>query len=241
MISRTYVTLTLLLVLPYNSIAQVYTYLPEIDGDLENWHNSIAKNLKPPFMQGSYYFIDELEKMSASQNPFYKDNWSENGTISYEGRIYSGINMIYNISKDVLLIWSYEMSKNNIKSLLINQTKIDSFNVHNEMFLRHDLAEIGVEGFYRKVMKGRHLSCFAKEKKTGELKDSRYEYRYDRQYLIKFKNEIYKYRGMSTIYKILPNHKKQIKKYMRQEGIVMRKKNEVLLKNILSYCDNIVL
>ena len=238
---RSAVIFTFLFGLQNTITAQVYKHLPQLDGDLEGWHKTVAKNLDPPFMQGSYYFIDEKETMTPSQNPFYKEAWEENGTISYEGRIYSGINMIYNITNDVLLIWSYEMSKSNIKSLLINQTKIDSFIVHSEVFLRHDLAEIGVGGFYRKVMKGNHLSCFAKEKKTGELKDSNYEYEYDRQYYIKYHDKTFKYRGISSIYKMFPSHKKQIRKYMRQEGFIMRRKDEAVLKSVLSYCDNMVL
>lgn len=238
---RSVIIFTFLFVLLNTSTAQVYTHLPQIDGDLDSWHKTVAKNLDPPFMQGSYYFIDERETMTPSQNPFYKEAWEENGTISYEGRIYSGMNIIYNISKDVLLIWNYEMSKSNVKSILVNQTKIDSFVVHNEIFLRYDLAEIGMEGFYRLVMKGKHLSCFAKEKKTGELIDSNYEYQYDRQYHIRYQDKTFKYRGVSSLYKMFPSHKKQIRKYIRREGFIMRRKDEVVLKSVLSYCDNMVL
>lgn len=238
---RSAVIFTFLFGLLNTVTAQVYKHLPQIDGDLDSWHKTVAKNLDPPFMQGSYYFIDEKETMTPSQNPFYKEAWEENGTISYEGRIYSGINMIYNITKDVLLIWNYEMSKSNVKSILVNQAKIDSFVVHNEIFLRYDLAQIDGKGFYRLVMKGKHISCFAKEKKTGEFKDSNYEYQYDNQYHIRYQYKTFKYRGLSSIYKIFPGHKKQIRKYIRQEGFIMRGKNDAALKSVLSYCDNIVL
>ncbi|WP_370086866.1 hypothetical protein [Ekhidna sp.] len=221
-------------------MAQDFNSLPTIGGDLDSWYSSIANNINTPVLKGVYFYIQEDQMITPDQNPFYEEVWDYNGSMTYEGRLYQNMNLTYNVSSDQLLVWSSEMSKNGLKSLLINQSKIDSFTIHDHKFLNYRHAKIGDQGFYRKMMHGKHIICYSKVTKTGSLQGFDYEYEEQRKYWIKYKNSLTNYKRISSLYKIFPDFKKQIRNFLKENHFIFKDDKENRLQLILSYCDSLV-
>lgn len=178
--------------------------------------------------------------VSPDQNPFFEESWDRNGAITYEGRLYNGIGLIYNASEDLLLLWLEDIRKGGTKSLLINQQKVDSFVVHNQKFLNYRHIEIGSKGFYKRVMQGTNLTCYSKYSKKGNLEELEYVYEEKSQYWIKYKGEFYEYKNYSTLHKLFPEHKKQIRKYLNENRVIARKDRERFLQLMLYHCDSLL-
>lgn len=221
-------------------MAQGFEQLPSIGGDLEAWYNSTVQGIESPIIQGTHFYKKEEQIITPDQNPFYGEGWDRLGKISYEGRQYSKMNIIYNTSEDLLLIRSWEMDINGTQSLLINQTKIDSFIIHSDKFLSFEYAKVGDEGFYRQVMQGKNVGFYSKEKKTGDLDGLIYEFEEQRHYYIRYRDKTYNFKQIPSLYRIFPEHKKQIKKFIKDNFSGVRKDNEALFQLILNHFDLLV-
>lgn len=222
--------------------AQDFVQFPSLSGDLEQWNQEVTSNSEVALMKGTYYYDEHEQLISQYHTPFYKTGWDFFGQITYEGRFFPRVDIIYNTSEDMLLIRNLRMEKEGERSMLIKQTKIDSFTIHNDKFLHYNHAEIGLEGFYKLVMRGKNIACFAKESKIGQPSGTVFEFNLNTDFFIKFKGQTYHYRQKGTLYKLFPNHKRQIKKYIRDNNlfILSRKKKEAFLRSTLNYCDSIV-
>lgn len=191
-------------------------------------------------MNGVHYYKREDQMITPDQNPFFEESWDHEGSLTYEGRQYPKSTITYNISEDILLIWSPEMNKGGQKSLMIDQSKIDSFQVHKQLFLNYKHAGIGNRGFYKKVMQGKHLTCMSKISKTGSLEDVDYIYEEKRQYWVRYKAKNHNYKRVSSLYQIFPSLKKQIKRYHNEIRFILREDKERYIQLMLYYCDSIV-
>ncbi|MDW3194562.1 MAG: hypothetical protein R8G66_19445 [Cytophagales bacterium] len=222
--------------------AQDFDQFPSLSGDIAHWYKAITTNSEAPLMNGTYYYDEHEELISQYHTPFYKTGWDYYGQITYEGRLFPRVDIIYNTSEDLLLIRNLNMEKAGERSLLIKQSKIDSFTIHNDKFLRFTHAKIGSAGFYKLIIRGKSMECFAKESKTGQPAGTVFEFNPKTNFYIKYKDEIHPYRQKGSLYKIFPAHRKEIKKYIRENSlfILSRKKKEVFLRSILNYCDSIV-
>ncbi|WP_425391476.1 hypothetical protein [Ekhidna sp.] len=220
-------------------IAQGIESLPDLNGNLNDWYSSV-NDLSSPIMKGTYFYYTQEQMVTQDQNPFYKQGWDQLGSITFEGRTYSNMNMVYNTSEDVLLIWSWDMRLEGIKSLLIDQTKIDAFIIHKDRFLSEKHANVGRPGFYRVIVEGENLALYAKEEKRGSLEGMYYEFEENRQYYLRYNERTFKYNRKSSLYRIFPEYKKQIRKYINTSFSSWKKGDERLLKATLTYCDSIV-
>ena len=220
-------------------MSQKFEQLPPIGGDLDQWYSDVTHDIKAPIMKGVYFYHGEEEIISPGQTPFYKEGWDPQGTLTFEGRHFSNLNITYHIANDLLLIWNWDMDVDGTPSLLVEQSKIDSFQIHHEVFVHNRYAKIdmkGSSGFYRKVMYANQVSCYAKESKSGHLDGTIYKFDEKRQYFVRYDNVTYPYKRKSTLYKIFPDYKKEIKAFVR-ENYSSSRSSDWLLINVLHYLD----
>lgn len=193
-------------------------------------------------MNGVYYYDENEAFITQFHTPFYKTGWDYYGQVAYEGRFFSRVDIIYNTSDDLLLFRNLRMEKNGQRSLLVDQSKIDSFTIHNDKFLRYNHAKIGKQGYYKVIMRGKSLECFAKESKVGQPVGTVFEFSKNTSFYIRYRDQIYSYRRIASLYRVFPNQKKEIKRFIRVNNLftLSRKRKEEFLSSILNYCDSIV-
>ena len=210
---------------------------PDLDGDLDIWFSSVSGENFYPFLEGSYYFISEGSN-SRYEHPFYQSIWTE-GSLVYEGRKYQDVTMAYNIVKDVLLIWNWDMKKGGEKSLLIDQNKVDSFVIHNDKFVGSTTLGMG-DGYHQEIHHGDSIGCYAKRYKLVEINQRSTEYTNKSDLIILYKGRMYNYRGKSTLFKIFPEYKKDIKRYIRKNIASYSRRNDDGLRQVLAYCESLM-
>jgi len=213
--------------------------LPSLSKDSENRPGKVVNESETPIMNGVYHFHEKEELITRYHTPFYKAGWDQNGSVTLEGRYYPKVHLIYNSSEDLLLLWSSHMRKAGEKSLLINQSKVDSFTVHNDKFLHYRHAKLGNSGFYKAVVRGQKIQCFAKETKSSQLAGTVNEFNEKSTYFIRYAGVIHTYRQVSSLYSIFPAHKSEVKSYLRANPS-NRKDKASFLRSVLTFCDSIV-
>lgn len=223
-----------------SSVAQPFESLPDLDADLDEWYNNITDDIQTPILKGIYFYSDATKPISKDQNPFYKEVWDLNGTVSFEGRQYDEINVSYNIKNDYLLIRNWDMDKTGEKSLLINQAKIDSFRIHGEKFVRSTHLPLSETGFYTEVMKGQKVSCYARKRKISVDDGLEVKYKEKIAYYVIYQNRVHAFKNKSSFKKIFPAHKKSIKEFTKSNLGAFEKGNESHLEKVLKYCDLVI-
>lgn len=220
--------------------AQSFDQLPSLEGDLNDWHLSISQDSQTPIMKGVYFYEDEARAISIKEHPFFGEVWDINGSLSFEERYFKKINLAYNIKKDLLLVWDWDIENAKTKSLQIDQSKVDSFRVHNQKFVHAKYTGLSEDGFYAEILQGNKITCYAKKWKTSEINGAEIYFTEKSKYFIIYKNEIYDYRKKSALYKIFPDQKKQLKNYFKAIGNVFDKDNDYHTMTLLKYCESIV-
>lgn len=220
--------------------AQNFMSLPELDGDLDFWYDTVVQDIQVPLLQGTFYFKDDNKSVTHKQNPFYNETWDPSGVIHFDGRPFGPIQLIYNSLEDIVLIWSWDVTLRDPKSLLVDQARVDSFRVHNDKFVNYKLAKIGKRGFYRVVMQGNRVACFAKEVKTIRLDGTAYEYKKKTLYSVTYRDQVYDCKTVSSLNKIFPDHKKQVRQHLRSNSYVFLSDKEFRLQFTLNYLDTIL-
>ena len=218
--------------------AQSFKSFPDLNDDLDTWYDSIARNSNSPILKGPYFYSSTTKRLSREQNPFYKNDWDFNGLVYFEGRQYQSMQVAYNIVKDYLLIWNWNMGKNGEKSLLINQAKIDSFYIYGEKFIYSEDPKFDEKGFYTSIMKGEKIACYARKKKTINDNDIEVKFSEKFKYYIIYKDQVGIYKGLSSFNKMFPEQKKQLRDFVRSNIGIYEKTNEYHLKAVLGFYES---
>lgn len=220
--------------------AQSFDNIPNLDKNLDDWYLSVSQNSQAPILKGVYFYEDEARAITIKEHPFFGEVWDINGSLSFEERYFEKINLAYNIKKDVLLVWHWDMENSTTKSLQIDQSKVDSFRVHNQKFVHAKYTGLSEDGFYAEIIQGKKITCYAKKWKTSEINGAEIYFTEKSKYFIIYKNEIYDYRNKSALFKIFPDQKKQLKYYFKAIGNVFEKDNDLQTMTLLKYCESIV-
>lgn len=236
---RVYPLICIQLFLINVTLSQDFKVLPSIEDDLDDWYETNIGNSHSVVAKGIFYFKEQNQTISQEQNPFYKGNWDLNAVLHYEGRQVSNVRLIYNSTKDIVLVWAWDANLIDKKTLMIDQSRVDSFRVHNEIFLHDKHAEVGLGGFYRTVMKGKHVVCYAKELKSVRITKNGSIFKESKQYFLRYEDQTYTYRGMSSLSLLFPDLRLQIKRFKKAIPY-SRDGKETRLQTLLFYVDSIV-
>jgi hypothetical protein len=151
----------------------------------------------------------------AGKNRYYTEKFNL-GDISYEGQIYSNVNLKYDILLDQV-IYKQNGSSENLPINLITQ-KVDYFFIKNKKFVNLKEESIKfpslIKGIYEETYVGDNISLYTKhfKEKVKSLQADvvYYNYIYKINYFIKYKNYFYKVESEKDFKKIFPDYKKEI-------------------------------
>ncbi|KRD60069.1 hypothetical protein ASE40_13420 [Flavobacterium sp. Root935] len=151
----------------------------------------------------------------AGKNRYYTEEFNL-GDISYEGQIYSNVNLKYDILLDQV-IYKQNGSSENLPINLITQ-KVDYFFIKNKKFvnLKEESVKFPslIKGIYEETYVGDNVSLYTKhfKEKVKSLQSDvvYYNYIYKINYFIKYKNYFYKVESEKDFKKIFPDYKKEI-------------------------------
>jgi hypothetical protein len=204
----------------HESLANVsHVYFTEIRDNAEIYHGS--------------EFIRNGQR--AIGFPFFEADEMLNGSIYYQGTLYSGIPLYYNMVSDEIIINNYPRNA----FLSLSPLKADSFIISSRLFVHLSSGKsdgLPRSGYYEKLTSG-DPALFAKKEKrlvigTGSEETKYIEYD---NYYIRFKNVYYPVDGKNALLDVLKDREDDLKKFIRSNKLNFKKNPESSLVQVTTY------
>jgi len=171
------------------------------------------------------------------KNRYYIDEFNL-GDISFEGQIYSNVNLKYDILVDQV-IYKQNGSSENVPINLITD-KVDYFFIKNKKFvnLKEESVKFPsiIKGIYEETYIGDNVSLYikhTKEKvKSFQADIIYYNFIYKIGYILKYNNYFYKVETEKDFKKIFPNFKKEINNIYSTDKNLERSNKPQFMENL---------
>lgn len=211
-----------------------------LNNTLNYYYTSLGKQ-SPLYNGTEYYLYDPLIKGNAY---FLDVNAFAPGSVYYDGALYTGVPMLYDLYIDKVAVLLYN---NFSKFSLVNQ-KVQSFD-----FLGHHFVNINADtlsnntiiksGFYDELYKGK-CGVLAKREKniqttTGGQYGPESYFNPVKNYYVQKNKTYYRVSGKSSFIDVFKDKKKELQQYIKASQINFRKDPEEAMVKIASYYDHL--
>ncbi|MBL0735826.1 hypothetical protein JI750_02935 [Flavobacterium sp. GN10] len=173
----------------------------------------------------------------AGKNRYYAEEFNI-GDISFEGQIYSNVNLKYDILTDQV-VYKQTGSSENLPINLISE-KVDYFFIKNKKFVNikpdSNKAIAITKGFYEESYAGDNVSLYIKhykEKvKVFQSDGVYYNFIYKINYFLKYNSHFYKVESEKDFKKIFPDYKKDISNFYNTDKKLERSDKMKFMENL---------
>jgi len=199
----------------------------------------MALGEQAPIYNGNEYL--EYALILQEGHPFFKSSLFTNGDIYFDGMLFLGVPMVYDLIKDQVVIRDFH----NIYKINLPANKIQQFVLSDHVFVRivHDnLNEINT-GFYEQLYKGK-VGLFAKREKAiiekhGSQQIDNVVVSINSYYVMK-KGIYYKFKNERSLLKILNDKKKEIQQYFKKNRIRYKDDPERSMVMAIEYYNRLI-
>jgi hypothetical protein len=187
------------------------------------YDNTIGRN---SFLYTGRVYVDKYQGIRGHQY-FGEDYW-EQGEITYEGQKFDSIFLMYDIYNDQVILEHFN-SGGAISPIKLYNPKINSFNLQGHHFIRlQEDTVFGLkEGFYDELFDGEKTTVYVmREKqisKANQTNDLHEIFIEKHKYYIKKDDQYFRIRGRKDIAKVMKDHKREIKRYLRRNILSFRR------------------
>ena len=192
-----------------------------------------------PIYNGHEYIENAL--ILQEGHPFFKSSLFTNGDIYFDGMLFLGVPMVYDLIKDQVVIRDFH----NIYKINLPASKIQQFILSDHVFVRivhNNFNEINT-GFYEQLYKGK-VGLFAKREKAiiekhGSQQIDNVVVSTNSYYVMK-KDIYYKFKNERSLLKILNDKKKEIQQYFKKNRIRYKDDPERSMVMAIEYYNRLI-
>ncbi|MCC6289755.1 MAG: hypothetical protein IT249_17905 [Chitinophagaceae bacterium] len=204
---------------------------------IQLYYNSL--DFQSGLYNGSEYIV--YVHLLKDGHPYLDTTTLTNGTVFYDGMLYSNVPMLYDIVKDELIVQHF----NKVFHIQLVQSKVDEFNFLGRPFvhLGRDTTKQGnvKNGFYEILYDGQ-VKLYAKRIKTIQefIPDMQVERRVfsNNRYFIYKDSVFHEVYNQSSVIKVLKDKRFDYKQALRKQHIKFRRQREAAMKLVLQQYDN---
>ena len=174
-------------------------------------------------------------------HPFFKSSVFTKGDIYFDGMLFPGVPMLYDLIKDQVVIRDFH----NLYKINLPANKIQQFILSDHVFVRivhNNLNEINT-GFYEQLFKGK-VGLFAKREKAIIEKHGSQEIDNvvvsTNYYYVMKKDIYYKFKNEHSLLKILNDKKKEIQQYLKKNRIRYKDDPERSMVMAIEYYNRLI-
>lgn len=167
-----------------------------------------------------------LDRFIVGHQFFQTMDW-EKGDIFFDGLLYRGIELRYDLVQDEVIIPHFSQS-GYAYSIMLNKENISYFKLldHDFIHIRPDSArQLGLKPGFYDVLFDDQVQVLARRIKSiaeNSYAKNNKEFYLKKRYFIKNKGRIFPVRSKRTLLKALEDRKKEIKRYMRRNHYFYR-------------------
>jgi hypothetical protein len=195
----------------------------------------------PLYNGPEYYFYDPLIK----GNAYFMDiNAFTQGSVFYDGALYKGVPMLYDLYSDQVVVLLY----NHFSKFSLLTDRVKGFDFLDHHFININIDTIsnktsGISsGFYDELYNGKTQVLVKRSKSiqsnTGTLASERF-FSPSIDYYFKKNNIYYKITSQGSLLDVLKDQKKVVQQYIKTSQIKFRRDPEDAMVKIATYYDHL--
>ena len=175
---------------------------------------------------------------------FFGDDYWEQGSIDYNGQHYDSIYLKYDVFKDQLLVENFN-SSGFLSPIVLDRNKVYSFILKGHHFIKieADTTSILRTGYYDLLYQGDELQFVVRRRKeivdSNEISSVRQEFAVKDRFYIKKGEAYHRFRNKSSLLKVLKDHKKELKAFIKSNSMLSTMQPDVQFTEIIRYYDSI--
>lgn len=237
---RLAIYLTFLSLLAGNKIfsqSNISTENLDLEGDVLAWYDSQVGLQNTPLQIGN---LNNAERKARRSHQYLESPTWVKGNINYRGQRFENIDLLYDIYADKLITKNNGNLRYASQPIELIKSQVSAFTIYDQLFeYIEEPVELFEKGFFEIMYRGENMEVLVKRLKVVEIEsDGVNAYsRYDK-YFLRMDGEIHPLRNRFSVLKRFPNHKKEIRAYLRKQGFPsFRLGSDHQLKSLAAYCD----
>ncbi|WP_339694214.1 hypothetical protein [uncultured Roseivirga sp.] len=201
-----------------------------LEGDIGTWYETQVSTKSLYQVVGAYYSIS---RSFSGSSPFFSSFYSVTSDLSYRGKLFKNVELVYDLQQDLL----YMIHPIQTIPLLLKQRDINWFTMDGHHFVR----VIGGKGFLEVLYKGQSLGLYKKFSKLDRTKDENTFYLQREEYFLLTSKGLTKITNKKSFLKIFPDHKAEIRGFLKQNRQLDFKNNlDFSLLQLTKYCETTI-
>ena len=204
---------------------------------LSSYFNKVYK-LDQNLVNGVKYYIAHSD---ATGDPFLTSDNSTRGRIIVNNQTYNDVLLKYDIC-DQHVILEYNYTHGGMNLVILNNESISEFEIYQKVFRKYNFPQTG-ERFFQVIPSDSMAFLLSWKKElipSGSFTQKAFEYtREKRKFYLLLHNNLILLKGNSSFAKALPDYIPEIRKYMKQNKIKLRKSDDGQLADLINFCGKI--
>lgn len=213
------------------------------DGIVSNFYLAIGQQSR--LYNGMEYFPYDRSIKGTALFPLNAETWAT-GEVTYDGLLYKGVPMMYDIYKDKLVVLLY----NHFTAFTLLDDRVHDFSFSGHRFVRVNADSIANDksgistGFYDQLYNGNKVEVLAKRVKTIQNSTNisatlETYFLENHSYYVRKGNTYYKVGSQGSFLNVMKDKKAVIQKYMKDNNLRFRSDPEGVMAAVASYYDKL--
>ncbi len=195
----------------------------------------------PGLVSGDFYYGPA--RGSISGHPFFlNENW-KNGYVVCDGKKYTDLQLKYDIYLNRVILM-YLSRDNSTTQIQMRSDLIDEFEMDGRKFTRFPGSSDTGKIVFCEMMATGSLSYMVTKAKELDITSgsalNQFEYTLNIKQYIMYDQQLTPLRGMRTVYRIFPDKKKIIRRYIIDNGLSPNGKNVEDRAKVIRFCNNLI-
>lgn len=187
--------------------------------------------------------LNNSERVASRSHPYFqKTIWIE-GSLIYRGQMFENISLLYDIHKDQLMVKNSGDMRYATQPVQLIKNQVTSFTAYGSYFeMIPDKIELFENDFFEILHRSDSMALLAKRLKTVEIEtDGVAAYIASDKYYVQYQNEYKRIYRKYSVIQMFPEHKKEIRTFIRKNNLQILKPNsENHLTMLIAYCDELI-
>ena len=236
-IKLTLVLLAIILILPFKGLCQ------ETNSRLSK---PVTGFLDPVYgvdqrlISGSFYYGPLRGSISGSA--FFIDESWKKGSVTIGKLSYHDLDLKYDIEKNKIVM-KFTNIKGSVAQISLNKENINNFVMNDRLFVPYPGTSKFDTAKFCEVIASGEINYLILKTKTLTLSkggNTDYAYKeYTRQFL-QINNQLIPFKTRSVIYNLYPEHKQELKRYLRSQGLDPMKNRIRDREAMVKYCNQLI-
>ena len=191
-------------------------------------------------VSGSFYYGPQ--RGSIMGNAFFIDETWKKGSVSLDDITYENLDLKYDIIKNLVVLKFKSLNHSELQISLKNE-EIDTFRMDNRIFVPLPVDSINNSNRFCELIVSGEINYFIQKRKVLQLSNGgAYDFEYQEyiQQYIQIDDQLVPFKGWHMIYRLLPEIKQDLRKFIRSEGLIPGKNRIDERKIMIEHCNKLL-